>query len=96
MDLAREVRNMTDMSETPKQANDVAHPSLGLGLVPNILNHAPALTKNWGAFRAFVGVMTALMVLGIIIRPEAALPFGGIYLTAILVALFAAYKKLLD
>jgi hypothetical protein len=96
MELAHEVRNMTDVSKAPEQVNDVARANLGLDLVPNVLDHAPILTKSWGAFRAFVGVMTALMVLGIIIRPEAALHFAGIYLTAILVALFAAHKNLLD
>ena len=91
-----EVRDMTDVSKAPEQANDGARPSLGLDLVPYILDRAPKLTKSWGAFRAFVGVMTALMVIGIVVRPEVALYFGGIYLTAVLVALFAAHKRLLD
>ena len=87
---------MTDVLKTPERANDGARPEQGLELVPSILDRAPKLTKSWGAFRAFVCVMTALMVVGIIIRPEAALYFGGIFLSAIGVALFAAHKKLLD
>jgi hypothetical protein len=87
---------MTDVSKTPERANDVAHPRSGLNIVPDILDRGPVLTRSWGAFRAFVGVMTALMVVGIIIRPEAALYFGLIYLLSLGSALFAAHKKLLD
>ena len=36
------------------------------------------------------------MVIAIIIRPEAALSLVGIFSVGIAVALFAAYKKLLD
>lgn len=87
---------MTDVSKTPKQANALARPGFRLDIVPSILDRGQRLTKSWGAFRAFVSVMTALMVLGIIIRPEAALYFGLIFLVAVSFALFAAHRKLLD
>jgi hypothetical protein len=87
---------MTDVSKTPEQANDVARPGYSLNIVPSILDRGPKLTRSWGAFRAFVGVMTALMVVGIIIRPEAALYFGAIFLLSVGFALFAAHRKLLD
>ena len=56
---------MRDVLKAPEQANDVARPGFKLDIVPNILDHGPKLAKSWGAFRAFVGVMTALMVFGI-------------------------------
>jgi hypothetical protein len=84
---------MTDVMKTPEQANDVARPRLDL--VSRVLDRVPKLTKSWGAFRAFVCVITIIMALGIIIRPEVSLYFGGMYLVAIGVALFAAQKDLL-
>lgn len=87
---------MSDVLKAPEQANDVARPNLRLDIVPNILDHGPKLTKSWGAFRAFVGVMTALMVFGIVIRPEAAVYLGVIFLLGVGFALFAAHRKLLD
>jgi hypothetical protein len=61
-----------------------------------VLDRAAKLTKSWGAFRAFVFGLATLMVIAIIIRPEAALCLVGIFSVGIAVALFAAYKKLLD
>lgn len=87
---------MTDVSKTPERANGGARSSFGLDIMPKVLDRAPKLTKSWGAFRAFVSVMTTLMVVGIIFRPEAAMYFGGIFLFAVGIALFAAHRKLLD
>jgi hypothetical protein len=87
---------MTDVLKTPESANGGARSGLGLDLVPHVLDRAPKLTKSWGAFRAFVCVLTIVMVFGIVIRPEAALYFCGMYLIGVGVALFAAHKKLLD
>jgi hypothetical protein len=86
---------MTDVSKTPERANGVARSSFGFD-VAEILDRGPKLTKSWGAFRAFVVVLVALMVVGIIIRPEAALYFGSIFLLAVGFSLFAAHRKLLD
>jgi hypothetical protein len=87
---------MTDVSKAPERANDVGRPAFDLNTVQNVLDRAPKLTRSWGAFRAFVCILVVLMVMGIIVRPEASPYFGGIFLTAIACALYAAHRKLLD
>lgn len=61
---------------------------LGNGLV-----HAPQLTRNSGAFRAFVAVLGIVAIGAVVARPEVAYVSALIFLVAVAASLWAAHKN---
>jgi hypothetical protein len=86
---------MAKVMKPPERADGEVRPE-GLPGLASILSHAPQLTKSWGPFRAFLGVLTCMALLAMAVRPEAALVMGVIYLACIGLAGLATYMRWLD
>lgn len=84
---------------TPERVNEPVRPEVTphTGLVNTILSHAPELTRNWGAYTAFVAVITifAIVVLPLI-KNETAWVLVVIVLAGLWSPLVAKRLGLLD
>jgi hypothetical protein len=59
----------------------------------NVLAHAPQLTRNWGAFRAFLTVFGCIAIAAAAFRPEVAYVPALIFFVAVVASLIAAHKN---
>jgi hypothetical protein len=62
----------------------------------SVLGHASQLTRNWGAFRAFLAVFGFIAIAAAAARPEIAYAAALIFLVAVGASLLAAHKNWLD
>lgn len=62
----------------------------------NVLGQAPQLTRNWGAFRAFLTVFGFIAISAAAARPEIAYAAALIFLVAVVASLIAAHKNWLN
>jgi hypothetical protein len=86
---------MGKVVKPPEKADDEARAE-GLPGLASILGHAPQLTKNWGRFLAFLGVLTTIALVAVSARPEAAHFALGVYVVCISAAALAAHMRWLD
>jgi hypothetical protein len=59
----------------------------------SLFAYAPQLTRNWGAFRAFVAVFGIAAMVATAARPEVAYFPALIFVVAVAAALIAAHKN---
>lgn len=86
---------MANVEKPPGRASGSARPE-GLPGLTSILGQAPQLTKNWGRFLAFLGVLTTIALVAISVRPESAHFALGVYVVCVTAAALAAHMRWLD
>jgi hypothetical protein len=86
---------MTKPTKPPEKADGATRPE-GLPGLASILGQAPQLTKNWGRFLAFLGVLTTATLLAVAVRPESAHIAAGVYVVSVGAAALAAHMRWLD